>query len=380
MCIFLAGDQGLDETHILVAPVFVRKAVAGSRLLQFTAYQNRYTQPSGGAPRIMILPVPSYSPDAQDDIRFMEPPAGSENLLGNVFGRLAALAEVRDEDEESGRAMNELLDLLPEETSRSFTLAADAMESSAPEPVVQVGDYKVTVIHRIEDLVPERLDEGQLGVVAPGALTFLREKYSSDEEMASMNLGEVSWKFLVCRADDKVTQPRPICYVHSLHSTELIGARDLRLQNMFIPTVHYHPAEHTNALVEAEFNHRITVLLGNTFAGAGAGVSSDKSLQQKHLRRHTIYPTPHISELDPDANGDELISVFVSQPYDVSELLRPLKAAFPRVQWPTFTYPYSLVVGAPRETDVLLYDIQADLPNKDIYVGVNPSLTAFARA
>jgi hypothetical protein len=283
------------------------------------------------------------------------------------------------------------------------------------------GDYEYSIATTAEDLSPERLQTNVLGLdneEMTRCMDFLRSKYGNDaalkkeeekktkdgedidddddslDDVGSMDIGtiygrKVTWAFLVCKVREGVTQPHPLMYIHALYSIDDMGFEqddeNYLQQALFIPTIHYHEEQKKQLVIQSssstkkhaeelsKFNHSIIALYPNVFSGAGVGIS--KSMKQRQLQRCTTRlkgTTNSISFVGDKVPHD----VFDASPYDLLAVANKLIQTFPSITWP-FQHPDIGCVSYLDVRSILLYEIDQELPNRDIYLPVQSNLLAF---
>lgn len=431
MCIYIAGSHDLGKTKIIVSPIVLENG----KLAQFTLYQNEYeSSPSSSTPlnRVMILPVPHYTGKNKKYSPFYnhqklseeeEPVMVMMNTSQDVFGT-TDYTEVFDEiyssitqrivssSEEEDSVWIALQNRLKgmDELPRGLAVNDDNRSSSARPDKIEVfttinGDYDCSIATTTDDLSPERLQMEALGLdneEMKACMKFLREKYGNssalkkkeeeeeaddgdEDDVTAMDIGtlyggKVNWAFLICRLRDGVTNPQPIMYSHALYSIDDMGFNqddeNYLQQAMFIPTIHYHKNNNNRRTTRDElagFHHSIIALYPNVFSGAGVGISN--SLKQRQLQRCTTRLRGETSSLF--LTGQQQPSqIFETTPYHMVSTANKLIQSFPHLIWP-FQHPETSCVTYLNNRSVLLYDIDQELPNKDIYLPVQSDLLAF---
>jgi len=428
MPIFLSGDEGLAGVNIIVSPVFVDPAQDGSILRQITMIETEFfslppdtERDNMPKLRVMIIPVPSYCGDdrpSYEDITVLTPWENPDEARSSLYHSICTA--VSTGFSATATRLHGFVQLVNRLPSRGhmperpyippYVVPGDVDDHLGQEgcytidTVGSLGELRelMTKVARGDDLGPiDAIDKFISGRYSSlydtgiaGDLDDEEEFGLTEAEQSSLNralAGELRWKFLLCTLPPNVSDPSPIIFVHSLHRLETMdGKHDLRLQNLFVPTVCYHPSKLSEGLDKAPLDHQILVLYGESFAGAGVGISD--SIQQSCLEAHTFRPVPpefsvkktsvpdegEYDQPSPGEDGGQL-SCSMQSNFGYADLQTQLqRRTEEEVRWPFLQSPFDYMFQI-KEQDILAYGLDSvSAPNKDIYVKLQSALASLS--
>ena len=429
MPIFLSGDEGLAGVNIIVSPVFVDPAQDGSILRQITMIETEFfslppdtEKDEIPKPRVMIIPVPSYCGDERpsyEDISVLTPWENPDEARSSLYHSVCtAVTTGFSATATCLHHFVQLVNRLPSGghmTERPY-IPPYVVPGDVDDHLGQEGFYTIDIVGslgELRELLTKVAKDNDLGPI-DAIDKFISGRYSSlydtgaggtlgeeeegefgltEAEQSSLNralAGELRWKFLLCTLPPNVTDPSPIIYTHALHRLETMdGKHDLRLQNLFVPTICYHPSKLSEGLDKAPFDHQILVLYGESFAGAGVGISD--SIQQSCLEAHTFRPVPPEFSAKKPSMSDQgeydqslgedggQLSCSMQSNFGYADLQSQLQhRTEEEVRWPFLQSPFDYMFQI-KEQDILAYGLDSvTAPNKDIYVKLQSALASLS--